>query len=75
MDEKKAEKIKDKIIVSLNDIITDKFEKRNIDQFDFPDLFNVLSKIMKTWTADENKLKREIASEYLNRFSELEIIA
>ena len=75
LDEKKAEKIKDKIIVSLNDIITDKFEKRNIDQFDFPDLFNVLSKIMKTWTADENKLKREIASEYLNRFSELEIIA
>jgi hypothetical protein len=70
LQEKKNVRVKEKLKNSLLDLVTDKFEKKNIDNHDFPDLENVIIKIMRKW-CEKSKLHAEIGNEVLLKISNL----
>jgi hypothetical protein len=54
---------------SLSDIIIDKFKNNNQDEFDFPNLEEILVENLKVWNANENILLQNLASNILNKIS------
>jgi hypothetical protein len=71
LQEKQSINVKEKIKTSLLDLVTDKFENKNLDNYDFPDLENIIIKAMEEW-CEKSKIHAEIGNEVLLKISNLQ---
>ena len=74
MSNQNASMVKERLLQSLSDIITDKFVNKNYDDFDFPDLFDVFVKKLEEWKNNNNTLLNNIATVTLKLLEKHDII-
>ena len=59
--------VKDRLLQSLLDIVTDKFINKNKEKFDFPDLNKIIFNKMNEWNKIENSVFQEISEPVLEK--------
>lgn len=59
--------VKNRLLQSLLDIVTDKFINKNKEKFDFPDLNNIIFNKMHEWNKIENSVFQDISEPVLQK--------